>query len=188
MLGPHGRIRSTRTLFPCGVHSSTTPERTPGGEHLGAPAEAATSFSPAVVHRFFALRGDLQGDAVATPHSPPRSVARPPWPRPRSGAARPEAPLPRSLAALRVGSDATPAPPPSRDVGAAGGWRRRALPRSEQPSPWPLTVALRHVAAAPNCNAARVVGLAPARRGQPGYWPSHDRDGDGIACEPWRPR
>jgi hypothetical protein len=55
-------------------------------------------------------------------------------------------------------------------------------------SPWPLTVALRHVAAAPNCNAARVVGLAPARRGQPGYWPSHDRDGDGIACEPWRPR
>ena len=42
-------------------------------------------------------------------------------------------------------------------------------------SPWPLTVTLRHVAAAPNCNAARAVGLASARKGQPGYWPSHDR-------------
>lgn len=43
-------------------------------------------------------------------------------------------------------------------------------------SRWPLTVALRHAAAAPNCTAARVVGLAPASRGQPGYYPQHDRD------------
>ena len=52
-------------------------------------------------------------------------------------------------------------------------------------SRWPLTVELRHVAAAPNCTAARVMGLAPAYRGQPGYYPQHDRDRDGIACEPW---
>jgi hypothetical protein len=52
-------------------------------------------------------------------------------------------------------------------------------------SRWPLTVALRHAAAAPNCAAARAVGLAPAYRGQPGYYPQHDRDRDGIACEPW---
>ena len=45
--------------------------------------------------------------------------------------------------------------------------------------------AVGHLAAAPNCNAARSVGLAPARRGQPGYWLSHDRDRDGWACEPW---
>lgn len=43
----------------------------------------------------------------------------------------------------------------------------------------------RHLLAAPNCEAARAVGLAPARRGQPGYWPKHDADNDGIACEPW---
>ena len=55
-------------------------------------------------------------------------------------------------------------------------------------SRWPLTVAIRHAAAAPNCAAARMVGLAPARRGQPGYYPQHDRDRDGIACEPWPPR
>ncbi|WP_027052424.1 excalibur calcium-binding domain-containing protein [Mesorhizobium erdmanii] len=48
----------------------------------------------------------------------------------------------------------------------------------------PLT-ALRHFAAFPNCAAARAVGLAPARKGQPGYWPTHDADKDGIACEAW---
>jgi Excalibur calcium-binding domain len=52
-------------------------------------------------------------------------------------------------------------------------------------SPWPVRVTLKHLAAAPNCAAARAVGLAPASRGQPGYWASHDRDGDGWACEPW---
>lgn len=50
---------------------------------------------------------------------------------------------------------------------------------------WPLMTTLKHVAAAPNCSAARAVGLAPARRGQPGYYFRHDRDQDGIACEPW---
>ena len=39
-------------------------------------------------------------------------------------------------------------------------------------SPWPLLTTLRHIAASPNCAAARAVGLAPAYRGQPGYWPA----------------
>lgn len=51
--------------------------------------------------------------------------------------------------------------------------------------PFPPLVMLRHVAAPPNCDAVRAVGLAPALRGQPGYFGSHDRDNDGIACEPW---
>jgi hypothetical protein len=50
-------------------------------------------------------------------------------------------------------------------------------------SPYSLTDTLRHIAAAPNCAAARAVGLAPAHRGEPGYWPSHDADKDGISCE-----
>lgn len=53
---------------------------------------------------------------------------------------------------------------------------------------WSQSEVLRHLAAAPNCDAARAVGLAPARYGQPGYWPSHDADNDGIACEPWAGR
>lgn len=44
-------------------------------------------------------------------------------------------------------------------------------------------IALRHLAAFPNCRIARAVGLAPADRGEAGYWPTHDRDWDGRACE-----
>jgi hypothetical protein len=39
-------------------------------------------------------------------------------------------------------------------------------------SPWPPLVLLKHIASSPNCNAARAVGLAPAYRGDPGYWPT----------------
>jgi endonuclease YncB( thermonuclease family) len=37
-----------------------------------------------------------------------------------------------------------------------------------------------------NCAAARAAGAAPLHRGDPGYAPWLDRDGDGIACEPYR--
>lgn len=39
-----------------------------------------------------------------------------------------------------------------------------------------------------NCAAARAAGAAPVRRGEPGYGPHLDRDGDGIGCEPYRGR
>jgi hypothetical protein len=58
-------------------------------------------------------------------------------------------------------------------------------------SPWPPVLSVRHIMSAPNCAAARTMGLAPARRGMPGYWSKHDADNDGIACEPipaWRLR
>jgi hypothetical protein len=48
--------------------------------------------------------------------------------------------------------------------------------------------AIQHLASAPNCTMARLVGVAPARRGHPGYWSSHDADRDGVACEPWNGR
>jgi hypothetical protein len=48
---------------------------------------------------------------------------------------------------------------------------------------WEL--AFKHMAAGPNCDAARRVGLANARKGQPGYYPKHDADKDGLACEPY---
>lgn len=34
-----------------------------------------------------------------------------------------------------------------------------------------------------NCAEARAAGAAPVRRGDPGYSPKLDRDGDGIGCE-----
>ena len=39
-----------------------------------------------------------------------------------------------------------------------------------------------------NCSEARAAGVAPIRRGEPGYADHLDRDGDGIACEPYRGR
>ncbi|MCR6486327.1 excalibur calcium-binding domain-containing protein [Amycolatopsis sp. OK19-0408] len=34
-----------------------------------------------------------------------------------------------------------------------------------------------------NCTAAKAAGAAPLHRGEPGYRPALDRDGDGVACE-----
>lgn len=34
-----------------------------------------------------------------------------------------------------------------------------------------------------NCSAARAARAAPVRRGDPGYSPRLDRDGDGVGCE-----
>jgi hypothetical protein len=39
-----------------------------------------------------------------------------------------------------------------------------------------------------SCAAARAAGAAPLYRGQPGYGPHLDGDGDGVACEPYRGR
>ncbi|ESR25921.1 excalibur calcium-binding domain-containing protein [Lutibaculum baratangense] len=50
-------------------------------------------------------------------------------------------------------------------------------------SPWPPGVTVRHIVAAPSCERARMVRLAPALRGEPGYWDRHDRNGNGVACE-----
>ena len=55
-------------------------------------------------------------------------------------------------------------------------------------SPWPATVTLRHHVAFFNCASARMVGLTPARAGQPGYWDRLDRDEDGVSCEWWPTR
>jgi len=37
-----------------------------------------------------------------------------------------------------------------------------------------------------NCSEARKAGGAPIRCGEPGYRVNLDRDGDGVACEPYR--
>ena len=37
-----------------------------------------------------------------------------------------------------------------------------------------------------NCAEARAADAAPVKRGEPGYGPHLDRDGDGVGCEPRR--
>lgn len=71
-----------------------------------------------------------------------------------------------------------------REGGAASGADRRvrrgpaASPMSAPPGP----------RAFPSCAAARAAGAAPMSRGDPGYNPNLDGDGDGLACEPYRGR
>lgn len=38
------------------------------------------------------------------------------------------------------------------------------------------------------CADARAAGVVPLYVGEPGYRPELDRDGDGVACEPYRGR
>ena len=57
-----------------------------------------------------------------------------------------------------------------------------AAPRAAQPAPPPVHAPPASVYYA-NCTAVRAAGAAPIHRGDPGYAPKLDRDGDGIGCE-----
>lgn len=54
--------------------------------------------------------------------------------------------------------------------------------------PAPATRATTGTAFYRTCADARQAGAAPLYRGQPGYRDALDRDGDGVACEPYRGR
>jgi hypothetical protein len=83
----------------------------------------------------------------------------------------------------------------SRMTGAVAQYARVAIPAAVAGAAlcwtllsfvsWHPLQVLKHVAAFPNCSAARAVGVAPSYRGQPGYWSKHDADDDGISCEIW---
>ncbi|MCW3835503.1 excalibur calcium-binding domain-containing protein [Sphingomonas canadensis] len=59
-----------------------------------------------------------------------------------------------------------------REVGIRAGWWRA---RDPQPGDYWR-----------RCDDARAAGTAPIHASEPGYRPPLDRDGDGIACEPYR--
>jgi hypothetical protein len=66
------------------------------------------------------------------------------------------------------------------------GWRmlsREPLPPPPHPSVWPAEIKAKHQTARRSCDDARAVGLAPATKGYPGYWPHLDADNDGMSCE-----
>jgi hypothetical protein len=60
-----------------------------------------------------------------------------------------------------------------------------AVPSVPSYNPAPITPAPSNPVPAyySNCDAARKAGATPLYRGQPGYRPGLDRDGDGVACE-----
>ena len=50
---------------------------------------------------------------------------------------------------------------------------------------WPSEQVRVQAAYITDCSSARRMGIAPLYKGFPGYRASLDRDGDGIACEPY---
>ena len=66
-------------------------------------------------------------------------------------------------------------------IGIAVAPLANAAPTTTSPTPAPATGG--SDVYYPNCAAARAAGAAPIHKGQPGYRPGLDRDGDGIACE-----
>ena len=50
----------------------------------------------------------------------------------------------------------------------------------------PVSMRVKHYLTAPGCGMAEVLNLAPARVGQPGYWPWLDENKDGWACKAYR--
>lgn len=54
-----------------------------------------------------------------------------------------------------------------------------------RPLEWTADMKAKHLAARAGCRKAQALGLGHAYKGQPGYWPEWDGDGDGISCERW---
>ena len=67
-------------------------------------------------------------------------------------------------------------------VGTCLGLGLFALHKASPLMPW--TVATSQFAVPANCDVARARGIAPMRRGEPGYHRRLDADNNGIACEP----
>jgi len=68
---------------------------------------------------------------------------------------------------------ATPSPAPARTV-----TKTAEVPEPTTAAPVPDVYY-------DNCDEARAAGDVPLHRGDPGYAPHLDRDGDGVACEPY---
>lgn len=86
-------------------------------------------------------------------------------------------PLRRAQAPVQAQPAAAPRPAPVPTPKPAAQPAPAPRPRPATPAPAPSNVYYA------NCSAARAAGAAPLRRGQPGYRPAMDRDGDGVACE-----
>ena len=84
------------------------------------------------------------------------------WPRTR----------PTLTASVKPSKKVTKSPRPSKTASPT---------HSVSPDPTPTYV--EPVVTYANCSEVRAAGKAPIRRGQPGYEPKLDRDGDGIGCD-----
>ncbi|MFD3675505.1 excalibur calcium-binding domain-containing protein [Streptomyces sp. NPDC058613] len=111
--------------------------------------------------------------------TPPRTAqpTSPPSPTPPSTT---PSPVPPSITAPKTTTAAPSGPPAPTDPVAPA--EPSAATTPAEPAE-PATEA--SSAYYRRCADARAAGAAPLYRGQPGYRSGLDRDGDGVACEPW---
>ena len=161
--------------------AGSTPHPTPSTQPLrryqrpSLPSRAArTAVLLAVVPAFLLGLGACDTrtdeDGLSTPSespSPTATVADEPPAEPAPADEPPAEPAP---------ADAVP-PQELSDGDAAGD---EAV---SDPAPAPAPEPAPERAYYPSCRAAREAGAAPLYRGDPGYRPGLDRDGDGVACE-----
>ena len=74
----------------------------------------------------------------------------------------------------------TPSPVPTTEAPVPA----PAAPVSEAPAQQVQQAPARSSVYYETCADARAAGAAPLHRGEPGYRPGLDKDGDGVACEP----
>jgi len=78
----------------------------------------------------------------------------------------------------------TPSPVPTTEAPVPA----PAAPVSEAPAQQVQQAPARSSVYYETCADARAAGAAPLHRGEPGYRPGLDKDGDGVACEPKKKR
>jgi hypothetical protein len=107
-----------------------------------------------------------------------------------AGQKKPQAPV-RSSASSTAPSRAASVAPPPEPVRTRTATPSPSHPRT--PTPTVTVTTTQETSEAPSnpyvyykdCDAARAAGAAPLHRGDPGYRSELDRDGDGVACEPY---
>ena len=83
----------------------------------------------------------------------------------------------------------TPSPVPTTEAPVqAPSAEAPAAPVSEAPAQQVQQAPARSSVYYETCADARAAGAAPLHRGEPGYRPGLDKDGDGVACEPKKKR
>ena len=98
-------------------------------------------------------------------------------PTPSASATPSESPTP-TVTPSPVPTTEAPVQAPSAEAPAAEAPAQQAPAQPVQQAPARSSVYYE------TCADARAAGAAPLHRGEPGYRPGLDRDGDGVACEP----
>jgi hypothetical protein len=156
-----------------GSQSQTAaPDAQPVGTATSAPVEPTQAITPGDLGRTNTQPTETKHHGLPPPLDLPSApaLAIPPLAA-RSPAVQQPPPAGRTLAAPSAAPSElpeAPIPPPPTDGSQDGSTSNP----TGGPSPYYA-----------NCTAARAAGVAPLHRGEPGYRPKLDGDGDGVACE-----